>query len=394
MLDDPTGAFVPGEPTTVAGAAGGPLSGLTFAAPDVFDVVGHVTGAGNPDWRRTHRPARATAPVIERLVDAGADLVGRTISDELAFGLLGINAHDGTPTNPLAPDSVPGGPSSGSASATAAGVVDFALAAGSGASVLVPAGLCGTYGVRPTPDVVPLDAMVGLARSFDTVGWFAREWIVLWQVAATLLGSDPGDRAPHDRIIIADDVWDLADDPVVDALLPVVQRLAVQLEPVHVEVLAEGGLDRWAQHIAALHGREAWERHREWLETTNPTLALDVKQRFDQAAALTDDQVIGAGAARDQIARQLGDLLGSTTVLALPTTPEIAPLLDSSEHELSEFRRRAETLSSIADLGGLPQVTVPAARLAEYPVGLSLIGGRGTDHQLLALAATVTRRSD
>ena len=119
-----------------------------------------------------------------------------------------------------------------------------------------------------------------------------------------------------------------------------------------------------------------------------------MKQRFEDAAAITDAQVTTAQAARDDITRHLTALLDATTVLAIPTTPEIAPLLESSEDELAEFRRRTLALTSIAGLAGLPHVTVPVATLAEYPVGLSLIGGRGTDHQLLALAATVTLPAD
>ena len=394
MLEDPIGAFVPGGPVTVDGVAGGPLAGLTFAAKDNFDVAGHVTGAGNPDWRRTHEPATHHGAAITRLVDAGASMVARTVMDELAYSLLGINAHDGTPVNPVAPDSVPGGSSSGSAAATAAGLVDFALGSDTGGSVRVPAGLCGTYGFRPTHGVVSTDGMVGLAPSFDTVGWFARESLVLWQVASVLLGPDPGGLPPQIRMIVPDDVWGSVDEPVVDALLPAAQRLAVQLEAVPLERLAEDGLASWAGHFRVLQGREAWTLHHAWLETTNPTLSLDVKQRFEDAAAITDAQVTTAQAARDDITRHLTALLDATTVLAIPTTPEIAPLLESSEDELAEFRRRTLALTSIAGLAGLPQVTVPVATLAEYPVGLSLIGGRGTDHQLLALAATVTLPAD
>ena len=194
--------------------------GLMFVAKDNFDVAGHVTGAGNPDWRRTHEPATHHGAAITRLVDAGASMVARTVMDELAYSLLGINAHDGTPVNPVAPDSVPGGSSSGSAAATAAGLVDFALGSDTGGSVRVPAGLCGTYGFRPTHGVVSTDGMVGLAPSFDTVGWFARESLVLWQVASVLLGPDPGGLPPQTRMIVPDDVWDAVDEPVVDGAAP------------------------------------------------------------------------------------------------------------------------------------------------------------------------------
>ena len=105
----------------------GPLSGLTFAAKDLFDVAGSVTGCGNPDWAATHEAAEADAWAVDALLGAGATLTGKTITDEISLGLLGINKFQGTPLNPRAPDRVPGGSSSGSASAVAGGLVDIAL---------------------------------------------------------------------------------------------------------------------------------------------------------------------------------------------------------------------------------------------------------------------------
>ena len=103
----------------------GALDGLTFGLKDNFDVAGHRTGFGSPDWLRTHEPAARHAPVLTRLLAAGAEMVGKTHTEEMTFSLTGENAHYGTPINPAAPDLVPGGSSSGSASAVAGGLVDF-----------------------------------------------------------------------------------------------------------------------------------------------------------------------------------------------------------------------------------------------------------------------------
>ena len=389
-IHDPVGAFCDQE-VSLEGAVDGPLAGLRFAAKDLFDVAGHVTGAGNPDWLATHAPAPGTAPVIRRLVDAGATLVGRTITDELAFSLLGVNIHYGTPLNPAAPDAIPGGSSSGSAAATAAGLVDFAIGTDTGGSVRVPAALCGIYGFRPTHGLVTLDGAFAMARSFDTVGWFARDALMLWQVAGVLLPTaDPDVPAAH-RVLLPDDVWDGADVEVIEALAPEVARLAVRFELEQVDVLAPGGLARWGDHFRVLEGRELWVEHRAWLESVRPTLSLDVRNRIDAARRFTDDEVTRASAARDQIRAHLAAVIDPTAVMAIPTVPEIAPLLDSTDDEFAEFRARTLRLTSIASLAGLPQVTVPVTSLAEYPVGLSLIGAPGTDHQLIALAATITR---
>src|SRR5438445_3622587 len=175
VMHDRLNAFWAHATARLQGAPAGPLAGLTFAAKDLFDIAGHVTGAGNPDWLALHAPAARTAPVVQRLVDAGADMIGKTHTDELSRGIFGENAHYGTPTNPKAPGRVPGGSSSGSAAAVAGGLVDFALGTDTGGSVRIPASFCGTYGIRPSHGRLSLAGVLGQAPSFDTEGWFARE---------------------------------------------------------------------------------------------------------------------------------------------------------------------------------------------------------------------------
>ena len=171
-MHDPFGAFIKNEDIRIPEAATGPLEGLTFAVKDNFDIKGHVTGAGNPDWLRSHEPAASTAPAVQMLLEAGASLVNKTIMDELAFSLNGENIHYGTPVNPAAPNRIPGGSSSGSASATAGRLVDFALGTDTSGSVRVPASYCGLFGIRTTHGAISTQGVVPLAPSFDTVGWF------------------------------------------------------------------------------------------------------------------------------------------------------------------------------------------------------------------------------
>ena len=155
MPDDDINAFVPGPRVYIEGRPGGPLSGLTFAAKDLFDVAGHPTGGGNPDWARSNPVPARHAWAVQRLLDAGATLIGKTITDEVSLGIVGENAFYGTPVNPRAPGRVPGGSSSGSAAAVAAGICDTALGTDTGGSVRVPASFCGLYGIRPTHGRLP-----------------------------------------------------------------------------------------------------------------------------------------------------------------------------------------------------------------------------------------------
>ncbi len=389
MIEDPYNALCVHDDVRIDGATEGPLAGMTFVAKDLFDIEGHVTGAGNPDWLRTHAPARRTAPVVQALLDAGATLVAKSITDELAYSLLGVNAHYGTPVNPASPDAIPGGSSSGSAVAVAGGLVDFAVGTDTAGSVRVPAALCGIYGFRPTHGRVSLDATFPLAPSFDTVGWFGRDALVLWQVADVLLPPSDADRPALRRLIVADDLFDATDEPLVDALMPQLERLALRFDTEHVPALAGDGLERWADAFRVLQGSEIWTGLKAWLESENPTLALDVRNRIEALRQITDDEVTGARAARDQISSRLHDLLGSDGMVLTPTVPELAPLLTGDEQDFQEFRRRTLQLTTIAALAGLPQVTIPVTHLADYPVGLSLIGPAGADRQLIALAGSI-----
>src|SRR6202034_2331735 len=205
-MTDPLGAFVPGVDVRLSGRPGGPLDGLTFAAKDLFDVQGFVTGCGNPDWAATHTAAERSAATVEALLDAGATLVGKTITDEISLGLLGVNRFYGTPLNPRAPDRVPGGSSSGSASAVAGRACDVALGTDSGGSVRVPASFCGLFGLRPTHGRLDLSGMLPQAPSSDTTGWFARDAETFARVSSVLLREAPSVPLPH-RLLIAVDAF-------------------------------------------------------------------------------------------------------------------------------------------------------------------------------------------
>ena len=183
------------------GGPGGPLSGLTFAAKDLFDVAGHPTGGGNPDWARSNPIPARHAWAVQRLLDAGASLIGKTITDEVSLGIAGENAFYGTPINVRAPGRVPGGSSSGSAAAVAAGLCDTALGTDTGGSVRVPASFCGLYGIRPTHGRIDFSGVMAQAPSSDTIGWFARDAATFAEVSSAMLGEaitdSPAEPADH-----------------------------------------------------------------------------------------------------------------------------------------------------------------------------------------------------
>src|SRR4051812_34728918 len=244
---DDIGAFVPGQRFRIEGRAGGPLSGLTFAAKDLFDVAGHPTGGGNEDWAKTHPMPTRHAWAVQTLLDAGADLIGKTITDEVSLGILGENPFYGTPVNPRAPGRVPGGSSSGSAAAVAAGICDTALGTDTGGSVRVPASFCGLYGIRPTHGRLDLSGMMSQAPTSDTTGWFARDADTLSPGSAGMLGEAIPHQLPQ-RLLGASDAFALADPEAAAALRPFVKKLGMLIGgEVRDEPMAPPGLSAWAR---------------------------------------------------------------------------------------------------------------------------------------------------
>ena len=377
-------AFTPGPQPHVEGRPGGPLAGIAFAAKDLFDVAGFPTGAGNPDWARTHPVPARHAEAVAAMLAAGATLAGKTHTDELAFSLNGENAHYGTPVNPRAPGRIPGGSSSGSASAVAGGAVDTALGTDTGGSVRVPASYCGLYGIRTTHGAVSVAGLVPLAPRFDVVGWFAREAGLLARVGDALLPDGPA--APVTRLVRLEDAFAIGGEAVAEALAPALARLAERL-PVTEATLAPGGLAAWFAQFRTLQGRDAWRTHGAWVTEHEPAFGPGVRERFAWAAGLTAAAEAEAEAVRAEALRVLDAILPPGTALLLPTAPGIAPRLATPGAELEAFRTRAMTLTCIAGLGGLPQVSVPAGTLEGCPVGLSVIGARGADRALLQAVA-------
>ena len=370
----------------LCGAAEGPLAGLTFAAKDVFDIEGSTTGNGHPDWLRTHQPASRTAPAVQLMLDAGADLAGKTIADELCYSLTGENYHYGTPANPNDPARVPGGSSSGSASATAAGLVDFALGTDCGGSIRVPASYCGLYGMRPTHGRVPTEGVVPFAPSLDCVGWFARDPDIFARVGRLLLGDD-GQAEPVTRLLLAEDAFALLEPDMRQALAAAVERVEAVVAPATRITLSEEGLDQWSETLRTVQAGEIWASVGAWIERTNPRFGPGVSERFAAAKLLGHDAIAAAKERRVAIRARLDGLLTPGTAILMPTVPRIAPLrnLAAAEVEIA-YRHAAMNLLCCAGLAGLPQISLPLATHEGMPIGLSLLGGRGTDRALLALA--------
>ncbi|WP_376703293.1 amidase [Mesorhizobium sp. ISC25] len=385
----PLNAFLDLDPIPVANAQSGPLAGLRLAVKDIFDVAGYRTGCGNPQRYREASPAMATAPAVQALLDSGARFVGKTQTDELAFSLLGLNAHFPSPVNPAAPDRVTGGSSSGSAAAVAGGLADIATGSDTGGSIRAPASFCGLVGLRTTHGRIPLDGTMPLAPSLDTFGWFASDIVTYEKVGTVLLGDDP--RSHELRRPVALYALDglVLGPHEADEYRAMVRSVASVLgAPRTVGPLSHSTDDLyWC--FRKLQGYEAWQSHGAWIAGGDRMLGPGVKERFEHGATIDAATAHRETERRVSFRVELAGLLGDDGVLVLPTAPGAAPLKAASFDDLQTYRERALRLLCLSGLSGFPQITLPLGKTGGAPFGLSLLGPKNSDRQLIALAVRI-----
>lgn len=378
----------------------GILSNFTVAVKDSYDIAGLRTGNGSPDWLESHIAATATAPAVDKLLVAGARVVAKCTMDEMAYSIEGQNNHYGTPLNPSSPDRIPGGSSSGSASAVAQGLADIGLGGDTGGSIRIPASFCGLYGIRPTHGRVNITGSVPLAPSFDTGGWLTRDVDLLARVGEVLLEGPSVSLPTPVRWLVGTEAFDLCSKEVsnrlYDALSANIEKLRTFLSsPVETRVCEHGSsLADWFDVFRVYQGYEVWKTHGEWVQANNPTFGPGVKERFEMASKITMAEFAAVERRREIISAHL-DALVADSILMIPTASDMAPLKgELSANELQQLRSRTLALTSIAGLGGLPQVTIPVPAIAggpEAPIGLSLVGPRGSDEALLSLASKLSK---
>ncbi len=367
----------------------GPLSGLECGIKDIYDIEGHRTGFGNPDWLASHGPAERSATAVLRLLDAGAEVTGKTHTDEMAWSLFGENAHYGTPVNVNAPGRIPGGSSSGSAAAVAAGLVDFALGSDTGGSVRFPASLCGVFGMRPSHGRIPLDGVCPLAPSYDTVGWFTRDAATLERVGRVLLG-DEGPAPGVGDVLIARDAFEWVGNEIENALAPAVARIEASLGTARRLSLEGEGFAEWSEAFRNLQAAEAWEQHGAWVESVHPRFGPGVRERFEYARTVEPGTVLAARQLRERLSERMASLLKGNAVLIMPTAPGIAPPVNSPAGPMNVYRAKCIGLLSVAGHARLPQINLPLVTMDGCPLGISLLAARGNDLLLLEAARAVS----
>ncbi len=383
--------YCPQGPDHLPALQQGSLNGLSFVFKDLFDVKGFVTGAGNPKWLETHSKAENTSPLITTLLSEGAECRGRVQTDELAYSLNGINVHYGTPVNPLAPDCLPGGSSSGSAVAVAKGDVDFSIGTDTGGSVRVPASYCGLFGLRPTLGQLSLENSFTLAESFDTAGIFSRGLPVLKSVYQCL---DPRSQSSSvaQTLILDESLSKTLGRERLAELKQWAEKANIQLE--HSNALQQAGYDlaELSELFRTIQGYEIIARHSAWLDEWQSTLAPAIYSRVTWARTISAQDYREGKQQQAEFSNWLAEQLSvKDTLWVLPTTPGKSPKLTTSEEDLAEYRSDLMGLTSLAGLSGFPQLHIPMTNIANGACGVSLLGSANSEYDLIATASTLIK---
>ncbi|XP_014515394.1 uncharacterized protein LOC106773183 isoform X2 [Vigna radiata var. radiata] len=385
-----------------------PLTALTFALSDLFDIEGRVSTFGHPEWARSHEPASSTSPAVSALVEGGATCVATTVVDDFALG------HYGTPTNPAAPARVPGGSSSGAAVAVAANFVDFALGIDTTGGVRVPAGFCGILGFRPSHGAVSHLGIIPISTSLDTVGWFAKDPSILRRVGHILLQATfVVQRSPR-QIIIADDCFQHINVPL-DRSSQVVVKATEKLfgrqvlkhinlgdyissgvpslkgcsgQKTNGEVKASS-LKLLANIMQSLQRHEFKNTHDEWMIAVKPDLSPSVSVQLHDKFEVSGVEIENSKSIRSEMRSAINLLLKDEGILVIPTVADPPPKLGGKEILSEDYQSRAFSLLSIASISGCCQVSIPLGFYDKYPISVSLIARHGGDRFLLDTLQTV-----
>ena len=383
--------FVPHDiKAPIEGADDGPLAGLSAVVKDMYDIAGYVAGCGNPEWLASHQPAARHCPPVQKILDAGATITGKTVCDEFFYSVTGANAHYGTPVNVRAPGRLPGGSSAGSAAACGAGLCDFALGSDTGGSVRIPASFNGIYGLRPTHERIAHQGVADMAPSFDVPGWFAATPGVFRKVGAVLLDDR---RVPGkiERVLLLEDAFAQAEPPVADLLRTLLEFMSDDLPAMTHGKIAPDGFDPWREAFRVVQAYETWQTFGAFVTRHKPKIGPGVRERIEFASTVTAAQAEAGRAVLAKGRAHVREVAVPGTVLALPTAPAIAPKIDTPMAELDDFRTRVMRLTVTSGISGLPQMSIPAGTLGGCPIGLSFIGWPGGDEALLDLACELAR---
>ncbi len=386
-----SGAFI--EEFIVQPYQPGSLSNLNFSVKDCIDVKDKITGFGNPTWRSTHPKASANAICVELLLSQGAKCVGKTVTDEFTYSLLGENHFYGTPLNPRCPDRVPGGSSSGSASSVACDLVDFALGTDTGGSIRVPASNCGIYGYRSSHGRIPTAGVIPLAPSLDTVGVLAKNMQTLKLAASALMGGINlcNNPSANYKIAVVEEIFAACDPNIQKSIYQHLDKNFKEYTVIRLsDIMSADVTLAWLFDLyVLLHSCELWSVHGAWVEAVKPELGPIADYNFNCIAKLANRGLLADGMKkREWFAKKIQSYLKKDTLLCFPTVPETAPKKgfynqNPAARTSGTYFQNLIGINALAGLSKSPQITIPITDSSAIPVGISFLAGQNQDEFLI-----------
>jgi len=380
-----------------SGASRGPLDGAIVTIKDLFDVAGEVTRAGSRVLAARGRPAATDAPAVARLRAAGAVIVAKTNMTEFAYSGIGANPHFGTPGNPADRARVPGGSSSGAAVSVADGMCEIAIGTDTGGSTRIPAAFCGTVGFKPTASRVPREGAVPLSTTLDSVGPLAHRVADCARADAVLAGEAAAPFAPRPLGSVRAGFVQGYPAKGLDAVVGKAFPAALQKLAPHWKAAADVTVDA-LDIMHAVNDRggiappEAYSIHRGLLDGEG--IDPNVRARLDRGASISAADYIANLRDRERGIAQVDAMFDHYDVLVMPTTPIVAPAMAEVSTAEGFTARNVMALrnTSIWNFFDVCAISLPIRLGNELPCGLMLVGRRGADRDLLAIAAAVERQ--
>ncbi|MCC6718408.1 MAG: amidase [Acetobacteraceae bacterium] len=381
-----------------AGRAPGPFAGIPFSIKDLADIAGQPTPAGSKVLASAP-PAAANAPVVQRIMDAGFVVMGRTNMTEFAFSGLGINPHYGTPKSPWdrATGRIPGGSSSGAAVSVADAMAYGALGTDTGGSCRIPAAMCGIVGYKPTARRVPITGVLPLSTSLDSIGPLANSVACIAALDAIFAGETPPDLAPTPlaglRLAAPENFFlDGADREVLTAYEAALSRLSAA--GAHVIRIRLAAID--AVLLANARGgfaiAESWAQHRDLIATSADGYDPQVLKRILPGRDMQAADYIALLAARAETCARATAETRDYDALVMPTCPLLPPPIAALEADNTAYTRTNMMQLRNCAIGNFLDrcaISLPCTPPGSPPVGLMLMGETMGDAKLLRVAAAV-----
>lgn len=376
----------------------GILDNLTFAVKDVIDIKGQKTSCGNPTWLAQQLACEVHAICIEQLLASGARCIGKTVLGEFCSGSNGVNHFFGMPKNSKAPDRVPGGSSSGSASIVAEGIVDFSLGTDAAGSVRLPASFCGIYGMRPSYGIISMAGVKSFAPSFDTIGVFSKKMDIIDLVFEALVGKPiikPIDKVSNFYVIL--DYLMLVSSEQRKIFNKFIDKSCerLQLRPTLIKLIdihpdsndMDIGISAIFKKILCA---EIWTTIGTWAKKVNLEFSKKTYVDFSYMEGIDRTTLSDAFKRKELYAAELNSLLSPGSLLCIPSSPDVAPLRNKEYKQTNEFDyEKLRPLVALSSLGKLPQINIPLEGIDSPPLGISLLAGYNQDCFLIHIVKKV-----